>query len=227
MPRIPGAAASVGLLLALAVAGCRGPRPPLEVGKGWTQRGLASWYGPGFDGRRTASGEVYDMWAMTAAHKRLPFGTVVEVTNRDNGRRVEVRINDRGPFVGGRVIDLSRAAAEAIDMVGNGTARVTVRVVERSRPAVVVDRPARPRRWVVQVGAFRDRREADLFAEQLRRRGHRPVAVAGDGLWNRVLLGPFEKEKKADERARRLRRDGYSALVRPELDVSGDRRTST
>lgn len=227
MPRTPGRAAfAAALTLALAIGGC-GPRKPIEVGRGWSERGIASWYGPGFDGRRTASGEVYDMWAMTAAHKRLPFGTVVEVTNRANGRRVEVRINDRGPFVRGRVIDLSRAAAEALDMVGNGTAPVTVRFVERSRPAVVADRPARPRRWVVQVGAFREPYEAARLAEELRRRGHRPVAVAGDGLWSRVVVGPFDKEKKADQRARRLRRDGYSALVRPELELAADRRSST
>lgn len=221
MPRLRRRALLLGLLLTLALSGCRGPRPgpPLEVGKGWSERGLASWYGPGFDGRRTASGEVYDMWSMTAAHRRLPFGTVVEVTNRANGRRVEVRINDRGPFVRGRVIDLSRAAAEAIDMVGSGTAPVVLRVVDRARPAVVVDRPARPRRWVVQVGAFRDPFEADRLARGLERLGHHPVAVASDGLWHRVLVGPFEKERKADDRARRLRRDGYSCLVRPELEV--------
>jgi rare lipoprotein A len=220
MPRIRGTALAAGLLLTLAVSGCRGPRPPLEVGAGWSERGVASWYGPGFDGRRTASGEAYDMWAMTAAHKRLPFGTIVEVTNRDNGRRVEVRINDRGPFAHGRVIDLSRAAAEAIGMVGTGTARVVVRVVDRGRPAVTVSRPARPARWVVQVAAFHDPYTADRLAEELQRRGHGPVAVAGDGLWYRVLVGPFEKEGKAGDRARRLRRDGYSALVRPELSVT-------
>lgn len=223
MPRLRYLGLALGLLLSLAVAGCRGPRTPIEVGKGWSEKGVASWYGPGFDGRRTASGEVYDMWAMTAAHKQLPFGTVVEVTNRDNGRRVEVRVNDRGPFVRGRIIDLSRAAAEAIDMVGTGTARVTVRVVDRARPAVVVDRPARPERWVVQVGAFRDPVEADRLARDLKRLGYGPVAVAGDGLWHRVLVGPFEKERKAEDRARRLRREGYSCLVRPELSVSGDR----
>jgi rare lipoprotein A len=223
MPRIRRAAVPAACLLALAVGACRGPRPPLEVGKGWTERGSASWYGPGFDGRRTASGEVYDMWGLTAAHKRLPFGTVVEVTNRHNGRRVEVRINDRGPFVRGRIIDLSRAAAEAIDMVGPGTAPVTVRVLARATPAVTVDRPSRPRRWIVQVGAFRDGTEAGRFADELRDRGHGPVTVTHDALWHRVLLGPFDKEGRAEDRARRLRHDGYSAFVR--LEFSTDRRS--
>ena len=89
-----------------------------SVSGSWTETGIASWYGPGFHGKHTASGEVYDMEDMTAAHKRLPFGTVVRVDNLDNGRATEVRINDRGPFVHDRVIDLSRAAAREIEMLG-------------------------------------------------------------------------------------------------------------
>ena len=91
--------------------------------------GVASCYGPGFHGRTTANGERYDMYGMTAAHKSLKFGTVVKVTNQNNGKSVTVRINDRGPYVGGRVIDLSKRAAEAIDMVGPGTAPVTIEII--------------------------------------------------------------------------------------------------
>lgn len=91
--------------------------------------GTASWYGPGFHGRTTANGEKYDMNAMTAAHKSLKFGTKVKVTNSNNGKSVVVRINDRGPFVGSRVIDLSKRAASAIDMIGPGTAKVTIEVL--------------------------------------------------------------------------------------------------
>jgi rare lipoprotein A len=94
-----------------------------------TITGVASWYGPGFHGRTTANGERYDMYGLTAAHKSLPFGTEVKVTNSTNGKTVIVRINDRGPYVGSRVIDLSRRAAEAIDMIGPGTAAVTVQVL--------------------------------------------------------------------------------------------------
>jgi rare lipoprotein A len=97
---------------------------------GWTQEGVASWYGDPFHGRRTASGETYDMDAMTAAHRTLPFGTVLQVVNLDNGRTVQVRVNDRGPYIDGRVIDVSRRAARELDMVGSGTARVYVTVVE-------------------------------------------------------------------------------------------------
>ena len=91
--------------------------------------GYASWYGPGFAGKRTANGEVFDPSQLTAAHKTLPFGTQVRVTNLNNGRSVVVRINDRGPFVRGRVIDLSRRAAQAIDMIGSGTAPVSLELV--------------------------------------------------------------------------------------------------
>lgn len=102
---------------------------PQASASGLSSTGIASWYGPGFHGRLTANGERYDMYAMTAAHKTLKFGTKVEVTNTDNGKSVVVRINDRGPFVGGRVIDLSKSAADAIDMVGPGTAAVTIQVL--------------------------------------------------------------------------------------------------
>jgi rare lipoprotein A len=92
--------------------------------------GLASWYGADFNGRLTASGEVYDMYAMTAAHKTLPLGTVVRVRNLENGKKTKVRINDRGPYVEGRVIDLSRKAARALGMRDNGTARVKIEVLK-------------------------------------------------------------------------------------------------
>ena len=95
------------------------------------QVGIASWYGPGFHGKATASGEPYDMYAFTAAHKTLPFGTVVRVVDLDTGRSVVVRINDRGPFVPGRIIDLSYAAAEALGILDRGTARVGLVVLRR------------------------------------------------------------------------------------------------
>ena len=102
---------------------------PQALASAGTMGGVASWYGPGFHGLITANGERYDMYSMTAAHKSLKFGTKVKVTNQNNGKSVNVRINDRGPFVGGRVIDLSKSAAEAIDMVGPGTAPVTLEVL--------------------------------------------------------------------------------------------------
>ena len=98
---------------------------------GYYQVGIASWYGPGFHGKTTANGEPYDMYAFTAAHKTLPFGTVVRVVDLDTGRSVVVRINDRGPFVPGRIIDLSYAAAEALGILDRGTARVGLVVLRR------------------------------------------------------------------------------------------------
>jgi rare lipoprotein A (peptidoglycan hydrolase) len=96
-----------------------------------TQEGLASWYGPGFHGKRTASGEVYDKEAFTAAHKSLPFGTYIRVRSLDTGAGVVVRINDRGPFVEGRIIDLSEAAARMLGMIQSGTARVSIEVIPK------------------------------------------------------------------------------------------------
>jgi rare lipoprotein A len=93
--------------------------------------GIASWYGPDFHGRRTANGEIYNMYGMTAAHKTLPFDTMLRVTNLENGRSVVVRVNDRGPYAKGRIIDLSKSAAEKIGMIGPGTARVRLEVLYR------------------------------------------------------------------------------------------------
>lgn len=118
----------------LVLGGCslvtRPTPPPPFPETGEAETGIASWYGPGFHGRTTANGETYDMDAMTAAHKTLAFGTIVRVDNLENGRSVRVRINDRGPFVDGRIIDLSRRGARELDMLGSGIARVRVIVVE-------------------------------------------------------------------------------------------------
>src|SRR5262245_23123224 len=123
---------------ALAAAGCgsivmREPAPKAPPAVGGVRVGVASWYGPGFHGNRTANGEIYDQYELTAAHPTLPLGTRAMVTNMKNGRAVEVRINDRGPFVGGRVIDLSYAAARSIGMIGPGTAPVRVEVLGKAR----------------------------------------------------------------------------------------------
>lgn len=115
-------------------------------------QGFASWYGGKFHGRLTSSGEVFDTNDMTAAHKTLPFGTIVKVTNQDNGKSALVKINDRGPFVEGRIIDLSRAAAERLDMVGQGVARVSLDIVD-----FVTDRDL----YAVQVGAYALERNAE------------------------------------------------------------------
>jgi rare lipoprotein A len=96
-----------------------------------TEKGVASWYGDPYHGRKTASGEIYDQWALTAAHRKLPFGTIVRVRNMDNRREVDVRINDRGPFVRGRIIDVSRAAAGRLGMINDGVVPVQIEVLRR------------------------------------------------------------------------------------------------
>lgn len=107
--------------------------PPEGELVGWIQTGVASWYGPDFHGRQTASGEVYDMDGLTAAHQTLPFGTRIRVENLENGKSVVVRINDRGPFAKNRILDLSRRAARELDMIGPGTARVRITVLQGPR----------------------------------------------------------------------------------------------
>lgn len=132
------------LLVAVTVlGGCRTLGPPLPPdplppppAEGWSEEGVASWYGRPFHGRTTASGERYDMEAMTAAHQTLPFGTVVHVTNLENGLSTRVRINDRGPFVSGRILDLSRRAAREIGLLDPGTAPVRITVVEAPTPGL-------------------------------------------------------------------------------------------
>ena len=208
--------ATLGLLVLLQGLACRSPSvpPPQTVKKGYTERGLASWYGPGFHGRRTANGEVYDMHAMTAAHKTLPFGTVVEVRNRDNGKSARVRINDRGPFVKGRIIDLSKKGAKKIDMIGTGTARVEIRVVAISSSAPRYAAASSGEvRYVVQAGAFRDPGMARSLERELER-DFTGVEIRSDGLWHRVQLGPFDKRKKADKLAAGPAREGYDAIVK-------------
>lgn len=118
------------LLFASACAPARTPPSPAPPEPGFLQEGIASWYGPGFEGRPTASGEVFDPGQLTAAHRTLPFGTRLRVVHVASGREVVVRINDRGPFIRGRVIDLSRAAAQRLNMIAEGTARVRLHVIE-------------------------------------------------------------------------------------------------
>jgi rare lipoprotein A len=126
--------AILGLTLVIVLPGAGCTRPAREpqaapTSRPWTEKGIASWYGKKFHGRQTASGERYNMHHHTHAHKSLAFGTRVRVTNLDNGRRVVVSINDRGPFVKGRIIDLSYAAAREVGMINAGTARVRLEVI--------------------------------------------------------------------------------------------------
>ena len=149
----------------------------LPSGEGYVEEGIASWYGGKFHGRKTANGEVYDMYEKTAAHKTMPFGTYVKVVNLSNGKEVLVRINDRGPFVKERIIDLSFAAAKDIALIDPGTTRVrlvalsrkigTIRMGDTYKPLVEV-RNFRKGKFTVQVGAFTTEDNAMRLAERLR-----------------------------------------------------------
>lgn len=225
------------------VSGCghRATRvnPPVAPARlGTTEIGAASWYGVPYHGRRAASGEIYDMEQLTAAHRRLPFQTWVEVTNLSNGKHVDVRINDRGPFAKGRILDLSQAAARDIDMLRAGTARVRLKVIPPPRigprePVTVIAAPAAPPVpdfmapvdwYVVQAGAFseRDRAESlrtvleDLFAEaRIVSNGSTPA------LW-RVIVGREMTREQATELAVRVRQETGTAFVVPEPEPAVD-----
>lgn len=176
--------------------------------------GRASWYGYPYQGRPTASGEIYNMYAMTAAHRTLPLGTRVRVDDLDNGRAVDVRINDRGPFIRGRIIDLSYAAAEAIGMVGSGTANVRLEILN---PHVVYGPSAIPGVYAVQVGAFRDPNNA-LRLKAIIEPHFGPVLIQDygspvEGLLYRVRVGHLNNETAADILANDLKQAGLAAVT--------------
>jgi rare lipoprotein A len=178
------------------------PRPPSSAAPaiGYTETGLASWYGHPYHGRPAANGEIYDMEKLVAAHRTLPFDTWVRVVNLANGKDIEVRIIDRGPFVDGRIIDLSHAAARAIDMIGPGTAQVRMAVVRV--PAV-----PEPGVFAVQVGAFRDRNNAERMRARMAALFGRARLVErpeNPGVW-RVLVGSENSVDAAAELAARIR----------------------
>jgi rare lipoprotein A len=167
---------------------------------------MASWYGHPFDGRPTSSGEIYNMHDLTAAHRTLPFGTQVRVHDLDNQQEVVVRVNDRGPFVSGRILDLSYAAAKEMGMIGAGTARVRLEILN---PTVL----NLPGIFAVQVGAFRDRANAERLRDRIAQR-FQPVIIQsfdrGDGLYHRVRVGQESSEEAARELARQLQEAGLA-----------------
>ena len=198
----------------LTLGGCgfstRRAAPPLPSRPGATQQGVASWYGPGFHGEATTSGEIYDQYSMTAAHPTLPLGTRVDVTNLLNARTVEVRINDRGPFVGDRVIDLSYAAAQKLDMIGPGTAPVRIEVLDA--PGDHLPTAA----YAVQVGAFADFGNATELQRRLSASLARvyiaPVGIE-HGRYYRVRVGPFANRQDAIRAANALTGLGLRPVV--------------
>ena len=216
------------LFLSCATAGCAHPRPrssrapvppptnppirpaPTPVASGnFVEQGVASWYGVPYHGRRAANGEIYDMYMLTAAHRTLPFESVVRVTNLRNGRKIEVRITDRGPFVDNRVIDLSLAAARDLDMVASGVVPVQLELVAAVSPLAG--------RFALQVGAFQNRENAVQLCDRLAKR-FPPVSIREydlpNGLLYRVFAGRVPGEAAARQLAEQLRREeGLSSFI--------------
>jgi len=199
---------------------------------GYVEEGEASYYAPAFHGRRTASGEKYDRWAYTAAHRTLPFGTVVRVTEKTTGRSVVVRINDRGPFKLTRIIDLSEGAAKELGILARGTAQVRVEVIQVPEEApqgtrggasgaalftYPEGRPFQPKPYAVQIGAFSERVNARALAHNAQKETGEVAFVwramhRGRTLY-RVLVGSFAHRKEAEKFRDRLKRDGWNAFV--------------
>jgi peptidoglycan lytic transglycosylase len=175
------------------------------------QDGLASWYGGKFHGRLTSSGEVFNTNELTAAHRTLPFGTVVKVTNLDNGKSVLVKINDRGPFVGGRIIDLSRAAAVQLGMIDSGVAHVSLHIVEFVSPSDL---------YAIQVGAFGLEQNAEKTASLLRASGFTVTTEKSPLGATRVFVRALSAQELA-ETQKKLEKLGFTSyLVRKERTES-------
>jgi rare lipoprotein A len=172
------------------------------------QYGVASWYGPDFHGKPTSSGEIYDMYQLTCAHNTFPLGTTVMVTNLENGRSIELKVNDRGPFVKERIIDLSYAAAQMLGMWEKGTAYVKV---EGFGPLV-----EEIQRFTVQVGSFIDDTNAQKLADQLRKGFENVYVNTLETLtqkYHRVRVGQFEAKESALNIAEKLSQLGFKVLV--------------
>ena len=183
--------------------------PPTPAPAGYTEEGNASWYGNPFNGRRASNGEIYDMHKLTAAHRTLPFETMVRVTNLNNGKSTTVRITDRGPFVDNRIIDLSLAAAREIESVGPGVVPVHLEVLGN------VDVTAGF--FTVQVGSFRDRANAERLRDRLNLT-YSPILIqqydSPEGTFYRLRVGKVSGEDAAKDLAEQLRnKEGFTTLV--------------
>lgn len=200
----------------------------MRSNQGYVERGIASWYGKKFHGRDTSSGERYDMYAMTAAHKTLLIPTYVQVTNLENNRSIVVRVNDRGPFHQNRIIDLSYAAAEKLDMVRSGTALVEVRVIgnesssAKQPPSASASAPISDwrdeshlrNRIYVQLGAYSQRRNAEVMRDRLlqARFGDARIVDSGEQAapLHRVRIGPLHTVAATDSVVARLESLGFT-----------------
>lgn len=205
--RNPVRATVLACFMAVSACASSRPEPAVRTPAGETERGIASWYGEPFHGRRTASGEIYDMYDLTAAHRTLPFASVVRVTRRDNGASVKVRINDRGPFIRGRVIDLSYTAARELGLDIDGIAEVEVEVIRLGSGQRLAPGPDQVVTAVctwVQVGAFASSANAERALRQLQAAGEKAAVSQGPRGLSRVRVGPFSTRRQAVMAQQRL-----------------------
>jgi rare lipoprotein A len=197
---------------------------PLADPKGFSERGMASWYGRDFHGKKTSNGEIYDMHAMTAAHKTLPMGTRVRVVNESNGREAVVRINDRGPFVRGRIIDLSYAAARTLGVVGPGTASVRIEALcfgEKAESGPLTYKAAdsiAAGSFAVQIASFSVRDNALRVMEKLGGAATVHQERVGATPFYRVRAGRYSSLQAAEEALGRFERQGYPDCFVVALD---------
>lgn len=197
-------------LLSLIAAGCVTMRYNRVI-----EYGVASWYGPDFHGKLTADGEIYNQNAMTAAHRTLPFNTYVKVIDLNNGRSVVVRINDRGPYAKGRIIDLSKRAAEILHMIGPGTARVKLVLVRGNEEHVHKNLSYNNGvgLFAVQIGAYNDREAAVDKSHIINNTWIQDIRVNGRRIY-RVYYGKFTREKNALRAQEKLSRKGITGFVK-------------
>lgn len=192
------------------------PAPPPSESSA-SQTGVASWYGPGFHGRPTASGVIYDQHELTAAHQTLPLGTRIMVTNLENGRSTDVTINDRGPFVKGRILDLSYAAARTLGMIGPGTIPVRIEVIDSGPYQIQTIRQSLD--YTLQLGSFAQIENAQRLKEQLTKNYPEASQISivpfhtKDATYYRVQLGTFSNRSEAEGRAHQLARRGFPIII--------------
>jgi rare lipoprotein A len=203
----------LSLLLLLLVSCARPSVRPVSLGA--EEVGLASWYGPDFHGRRTSSGEVYDMYQLTAAHRDLPLGTWIMVTNLDSGRAVEVRVNDRGPFVADRIVDVSYGAGRLLGMIGPGVIHVRI-AVTRLASAEGGGSARLSVRYAVQVGSFVSIENARAMERSLTEQFSGVEVVRWDAAgrtYFRVWVGNFTRRADAQSMAEKLAKRGSAVLI--------------
>lgn len=173
----------------------------------YVEEGLASWYGKEYHGQKTSSGEIFNMYELTAAHRTLPFGTYVEVYSYDTNKIVKVKINDRGPFLPGRIIDLSYQAAKNLGILNLGLAKV--RIIASERPEEYKEEL----NIVIQVGAFKNKENAEKLLNELKEK-YKNIYKEIFGDFTRVLIGPFNDENKVEKVFNSLVEEGFKPIIR-------------